>query len=152
MAGRVYQSVEEFWDAMEAALPAAMEEYVAPFVENVLRQHIASDIYGVYTPHPDGWVNGTYQRRHVLEEAVVSKMNGGTLETTSTANPSASILGHATLGGDDGGFFDLLASDNMGLWAGGFPRPAVVKAQAEIDSSVDTMENLLQKGLEAIVG
>ena len=151
MAGKTYESIEEFFAAVEAALPAAVEEYVAPYVEDILSAHIESDIYDVYSPKPNGWVHGTYQRRHALTGSITSIINGNVLSTTSTATPNASVTGAATWGSADGAFFDLLASGNMGLWRGGFPRPAIPRAQAEVDGSIGVIENLLQKGLEDIL-
>lgn len=152
MAGREYNSVEEFLSAVEAAIPTVAEEYIAPYVEDVLSAHIESDIYGVYTPKPNGWVHGTYHRRHALTGGIQSVFKGDVLSTTSTAAPSPSVTGAATWGSSDGAFFDLLASGNMGLWRGGFPRPAIPKAQAEIDASMDILDRLFEKGLDAILG
>ena len=152
MAGRVYNSIEEFYSAVEAAIPIVAEEDIAPYVEDILSSHIESDIYGVYTPKPNGWVNGTYHRRHALTGGIQSVFDGTTLSTTSVAAPSASVTGAATWGSRTGAFFDLLASGNMGLWRGGFARPAVDKAQAEVDGSMSVLENIFQKGLDAILG
>ena len=148
MAGKAYDSIDGFYDAVVAALPTVMQEYVAPYVEDILSEHIESDIYDVYTPKENGWVNGTYHRRHALTWNIASFIKGDTLSTTSTAAPSASITGARTWGSEDGAFFDLLASGNMGLWRGGFPRPAIPKAQAEVDKSITVIENLVQKGLD----
>lgn len=152
MAGGVYNSVEEFLAAVEAAIPEVAEEYIAPYVEDVLSRHIESDIYDVYTPKEGGWVHGTYHRRHALTGGIQSVFKGDVLSTTSTAAPSPSILGAATWGSAEGAFFDLLASGNMGLWRNGFPRPAIPKAQAEIDGSTDVLDRLFEKGLNAILG
>lgn len=152
MAGKTYNGIEDFYAAVEASLPKAMEEYVAPFVEDVLSEHVESDIYDVYTPKENGWVNGTYHRRHALTWNIKSVVKDGVMSTTSVAEPSRSITGAATWGSKDGAFFDLLASGNMGLWRGGFPRPAIPKAQAEVDASIGTIETLLQRGLEYILG
>ena len=152
MAGAVYNSVEEFLSAVEAAIPTVAEEYIAPYVEDVLSAHIESDIYGVYSPKPDGWVHGTYGRRHALTGGIQSVFKGNVLSTTSVAAPSPSITGAATWGSAEGAFFDLLASGNMGLWRGGFARPAIPKAQAEIDGSMDVLDRLFEQGLNAILG
>lgn len=152
MAGAVYNSVEEFLSAVEAAIPTVAEEYIAPYVEDVLSAHIESDIYGVYSPKPDGWVHGTYSRRHALTGGIQSVFKGNVLSTTSVAAPSPSVTGAATWGSAEGAFFDLLASGNMGLWRGGFARPAIPKAQAEIDGSMDVLDRLFEQGLNAILG
>ena len=152
MAGGVYDSVEEFLAAVEAAIPTVAEEYIAPYIEDILSAHIESDIYGVYSPKPNGWVHGTYHRRHALTGAIQSTFSGGVLSTTSTAAPSPSITGAGTWGSAQGAFFDLLASGNMGLWRGGFARPAIPQAQAEVDASADVLDRLFEKGLDAILG
>lgn len=153
MAGKTYNSIEEYIAAVEAALPKVLEEYFAPHIEDVLKKHVQSDIYDAYTPKEGGWINGTtYQRRHSLLNTIESQINGNVMATTSSASPSPSVRKGSVWGSADGAFFDLLASGNMGIWRGGFPRPAVERAQAEIDGEMAFLEGLLQKGLEAIVG
>ena len=116
MAGKTYESIEDFYAAVEAAMPVVMKEYVAPYVEDVLSRHIESDIYAVYTPKENGWVHGTYQRRHALTWGIFSAIDGDYLSTTSSAAPSRSITGAATWGSDGGEFFDCL---HLGIWVYG---------------------------------
>ena len=35
----------------------------------------------------------------------------------------------------------------MGLWRGGFPRPVIPSAQAEIDGNIQLLENLCHAGI-----
>lgn len=152
MPKQTYDSIEDFFADVEAALPTVMEEYIAPYVEDVLSDYIESHIYEAYTPKENGWVHGTYHRRHALTWGIFSKIEGDYLLTTSNAPPSRSITGAATWGSDGGAFFDLLASDNLGIWRGGFPRPVIPYAQAEVDRNIQLLDNLCQKGLDAIMG
>lgn len=151
MATKTYDSLEDFYADVEAAMPKIMEEYVAPYVEDILSEFIERCIYDVYTPKENGWVHGTYQRRHALTSGIFSKIEDDYLSTTSNAPPNRSITGATTWGSDGGAFFDLLASGNMGLWRGGFPRPVIPIAQAEIDRNIQLLDNLCQKGLDAIM-
>lgn len=152
MAKTTFNSLEEYCEAVEKALPKVMEEYVAPYVENILRYHIMDDIYGSYTPKPGGWCGSTYQRRYSLMTNIESRIEGNTLITTSTASPGPSILGDPTWGSENGAFFDLLAADDHGLWFGGFPRPAVEFAQAELDESGRILDHYVELGLEDMFG
>ena len=133
-----YSSIEELVAAASAATQKVLENDIAPLVEDILRNHISSDIYGVYSPRPGAWVRGTtYHRRHVLEGEITSWTDGmNTLFTTSIAVPSRPVVkGYSVHGGRDGGFLKLLGEGNMGIWRRGFPRPAVMNAQREVNSS-----------------
>ena len=153
MARTTFNSLEEYCAAVTEALPKVMEEYVAPYVENILRYHIMDDVYGTYTPKPGAWVGGTtYQRRYSLMTNITSRIEGETLITTSTASPGPSILGQPTWGSEDGAFFDLLVSENQGIWRSGFPRPAVEFAQAELDESGRILDHNVELGLEDMLG
>lgn len=140
--------------AIENKVPVILKEYVAPVAEQIFKEHIKSDIYNVYSPKPNGWVTSggertTYQRRHVLEGAVKSDMEGkNTLVVTSTASPSPSVLPGYGVSGGDGGFLKLLESGNMGLWRGGFARPAVSNAQRDFDSS-SRISKAIESGIKA---
>jgi hypothetical protein len=152
MAGKVYRSVGEYVAAVEAAIPAAAENTIAVWVKEILRQYIARDVYGTYTPKPGGWVGGeTYRRRHELVNSVEAWMEGNTLVATSTGEPSYSILGGTVYGGDEGEFLVLLASGNMGISGCQFPRPVIPQAQAAINSNIGLLTDLLISGLNEIV-
>ncbi|MFQ8982634.1 MAG: hypothetical protein ACLR6W_00015 [Evtepia sp.] len=131
------------WAALEAAIKnecnQIIETEIVPKAEEILRKHIASDIYGAYTPKPGAWVNGTtYSRRHVLEGSVYSRKEGeGRYLVTSDASASPSVVpGYSFSPRGAGSFLALLESGNMGIWRGGFARPAVGNAQKEVDQMI----------------
>lgn len=125
-----------------------LSEDVAPVAEDILRDHIMKDIYQKYTPKTNGWVtwtpNGglvpaTYRRRYSLLGYIHSKVEGGgVLFVTSSAKRQPSIMPSSVSRGYpqyDGDFLKLLESGHMGLWRGGFARPAVSNAQQEMNNS-----------------
>lgn len=131
------------WAALEAAIKSEcnriIQTEIVPKAEEILRKHIASDIYGAYTPKTGGWVNGTtYSRRNVLEGAVYSRQEGeGRYLVTSDAPASSSVVrGYNFSPHGAGAFLALLESGHMGIWRGGFARPAVSNAQKEVDQMI----------------
>ena len=131
------------WASLEAPIKnecnQIIETEIVPKAEEILRKHIASDIYGAYTPKPGAWVNGTtYSRRHVLEGSVYSRKEGeGRYLVTSDASASPSVVpGYSFSPRGAGSFLALLESGNMGIWRGGFARPAVGNAQKEVDQMI----------------
>ena len=146
------------WAALEAATKRAskriLQRDVSPVAEEILRSHIETDIYGVYRPKPNAWVNGTtYQRRHVLPAAVTSIFEGDdTLVVTSTAAPSRPVRPGASFShSEPGAFLKLLQSGHMGIWRGGFARPAVRNTQQEVDGSPRIKQAILQ-GIKREIG
>lgn len=145
----------------ESALLGSLENVAADILMNdvrpvaieIFKKHIASDIYNAYTPKSGGWVgHTTYQRRHVLEGAVVGEMESSdTLCVTSTASPSPSILGIGFSGAGDGGFLQMLQVGNMGIWKSGFPRPAI--ANTELDyASNPSIQSAIKSGIARLFG
>lgn len=126
--------------AIEKEIPKILVEDVAPYVWEVLKKHIETDIYDAYTPKPGAWVHGTtYQRRHMLnadENKVVLMEGKDTVVVTSGANASPSVVkGYSFRNRYSGSFLALIESGNTGIWRGGFPRPAVANTEAELDKS-----------------
>ena len=154
MASRTFGSYEELIAAVKAVIPNILTDYVADVAEEILLDHIESDIYDAYAPQPGKWINdSTYPRRHALEHGVDSWMESpDTLVVTSKANPSPAIIsGHSVYGGDSGGFLRLLESGNMGISGCQFPRPAVTSTQAEFGSS-SALSAALQRGIRSEIG
>lgn len=146
------------WDSLIKAVDDKAENVlkkdVAPIAEELLRKHIKSDIYDVYTPRENAWVNGsTYQRRHVLEESITSFMSDkNTLLITSSATASPAIVnGWSFHNRYPGAFLKLLESGNMGIWKRGFPRPAVSNTQDEIDQS-PKIKSAIKQGIQREIG
>lgn len=146
------------WDSLIKAVDDKAENVlkkdVAPIAEELLRKHIKSDIYDVYTPRENAWVNGsTYQRRHVLEESITSFMSDkNTLLITSPATASPAIVkGWSFHNRYPGAFLKLLESGNMGIWKRGFPRPAVSNTQDEIDQS-PKIKSAIKQGIQREIG
>lgn len=148
MADHWFSDWETLTAAVEKRVPAILTKDVAPVAEEILRKHIKSDIYDVYTPKENGWVHGsTYQRRHILEDSIVAYVNGDTLVVTSTATASPSVIyGWSFENRYAGAFLEMLETGNMGFWRKDFPRPAVSNAQKEIDKS-DEITAAIQKGI-----
>lgn len=146
------------WDSLVEAVESKAEKIlrddVAPVAEALLKQHIKSDIYDVYTPHENAWVNSsTYQRRHVLEESITSFISDkNTLLITSTATASPAVVsGWSFQNRYPGAFLKLLESGNMGIWRQGFPRPAVSNTQNEIDGSPQ-IKSAIRNGIKREIG
>jgi hypothetical protein len=124
------------WEALvaqaQAKLDLVLQQDVSPVAEEILQERIAADIYAAYTP-------AYYQRRHVLEESIVSDITApGTLLVTSTADASPSLVpGYAFENRYPGAFLEMLEVGNMGFWRRHFPRPAVSMAQGVIDRSAE---------------
>ena len=120
-----------------------LETDVAKYMEDVLREHIYSDIYDVNEPGENMWVNHTtYQRRYALPRNVRSYINkkGNIVRVTSTAVARSPILGGGSRWGAPGAFLNMLQEGNMGFLStrthyGYFPRSALANAQHEIETS-----------------
>ena len=154
MADRFFSDWESLVSAVDAKATQILQRYVAPVAEDILKKHIKSDIYDVYTPKTNGWVNGTtYQRRHALEQAVTTIVQDKhTILVTSTATASPAVLsGWSFHNRYPGAFLKLLEVGNMGIWRGGFPRPAVTNTQNEIDTSQE-IKSAIQNGIQREIG
>lgn len=163
MADRFFSDWESLVSAVDAKATQILQRDVAPVAEDILKKHIKSDIYDAYTPKTNGWVlktqtaNGqdqyvrtTYQRRNDLIDAVYSRMMGKhTLFITSKAKVNTPLFGKFQ--NHEGAFLELLESGNMGLWRGGFPRPAVMNTQNEIDTSHE-IKSAIQNGIQREIG
>lgn len=154
MADRFFSDWESLVSAVDAKATQILQRDVAPVAEDILKKHIKSDIYDVYTPKQNGWVNGTtYQRRHALEQAVTTIVQDKhTILVTSTATASPAVLsGWSFHNRYPGAFLKLLEVGNMGIWRGGFPRPAVTNTQNEIDTSQE-IKSAIQNGIQREIG
>lgn len=157
MADKYFSDWETLISAIDAKTENILKQDVAPVAETILKKHIESDIYDVYTPKENGWVtqNGqptTYQRRHVLEDEVVSLMSNKTLTVTSTASASPSVVkGYSFRNRYPGIFLKLLESGNMGIWRGGFPRPAVKNTQLEFNTGT-AVKSAIKRGIKREIG
>lgn len=138
MAARKAASAQPSASNLTEAINQAMLEDVAPVVEEILRRHIQTDIYDVYTPKEGAWIGGeTYERSHLLEDNVTSYIiDGDTLLTTSMTTADRPIVeGYEFSSNYPGAFLEMLASGRTGIWSSGFSRPAVENAQAEVNNS-----------------
>lgn len=154
MADTYFSDWDDLVNAVDSKLSIILEKDVAPIAEEILSKHIKSDIYDVYTPKENGWVNGTtYQRRHLLEDTVTSiTLDNNTLLVTSTATASPSIIGGWSFHNRyQGAFLKLIESGNTGIWKSGFPRPAVTNTQEEIDNS-NKITSAIKRGIKREIG
>lgn len=132
-----------------------LEDDVAPVATKILKKHIKTDIYDAYTPKTNGWVvmrgkkriRQTYQRRNDLSADLFYIVNKDKeLTVSSNSNPMPPITGAKIRFNGYGSLLYLLESADMGLWRGGFPRPAVTNAQKEINESA-AIANAINHGL-----
>lgn len=133
-----YDSWEALTSAAQKKCRTILDKDIAPIAEDILKKYIKSDIYDAYTPIPNGWVGGqTYERRHVLDGSVChSFISDDEILITSNETASKSVVkGYSFHNRRPGSFLKLLETGNMGIWAHGFPRPAVGNAQKEINRS-----------------
>lgn len=154
MAEQSFSDWESLIEAVNNKANKILKERVAPVAEDILKNHIKSDIYDVYSPKENGWVGSTtYQRRHVLEDAVTTIFqNRNTILITSTATASPAILsGWSFHNRYPGAFLKLLEVGNMGIWHNGFPRPAVTNTQNELDTSRE-IKSAIINGIENEIG
>ena len=166
MADRFFSDWESLVSAVDAKATQILQRDVAPVAEDILKKHIKSDIYDAYTPKTNGWVlkvgttasgkdkyvRTTYQRRNDLIDAVYSRMMGKhTLFITITSSAKVNTPLFGKFKNHEGAFLELLESGNMGLWRGGFPRPAVMNTQNEIDTSHE-IKSAIQNGIQREIG
>lgn len=158
MADTYFSDWDTLIKAAETKVEKILKKDVAPIAEEILKKHIQSDIYDVYTPKENGWVlsdgtRTTYKRRHVLEKSVTSYMSDrNTLLITSTATASPAVVsGWSFHNRYPGAFLKLLESGNMGIWRGGFPRPAVLNTQEELDRSTQ-IQSAIKNGIKREIG
>jgi hypothetical protein len=148
-------NVEKYYDDWGPLVAAAnrktktiLETDVAPVAEDILKRHIRDDIYGAYRPKTNGWVDedghrATYERRNDLSNKVTSvfeqTFTGTTITVTSTEIPRHPVRkGFAKTWWNHnrttGSLLQLLESGNMGIWRGGFARPAVSNTQEAFET------------------
>ena len=150
---QAYSSWEQLTSAAQKKCADILQRDVATIAKEILKRHIISDIYNAYTPKHDGWVlyrggkwqRTTYARRHVLENSLYGVLSApDELLITSRAAPAKSIVAESKFNNSvPGAFVKLLESGNIGLWCGGFPRPAVSNAQKEIDKSSEIQKAIV---------
>lgn len=141
---RNFDDWEGLTDAVQRKCATILDKAVAPIAKEIVRKHIETDIYGAYTPKENGWVNSdgepaTYERRKLLlsRGAIYHEFSApDEIMVTSkvTASPAV-VKGWSFRNRYPGAFLKLLEVGNMGIWRGGFPRPAIGNAQKEIDKS-----------------
>lgn len=130
-----------------------LTRYVAPVIEKILEKHVEEDIYGVDPRGPHSWYGGLYPRRHNIAKNIKSEIDGnGVLHVTSTEEANAPARGWHSSG--PGGFLELFEVGNMGFLkrhGKSFPRPAVTRAQKEVDSSPE-VRAAVELGLREVLG
>lgn len=147
-------SWEALTDVVQQRCATILDKSVAPIAKDIVRKHIETDIYGAYTPKENGWVSSdgtptTYKRRRLLLKrgAIYHKFSAAD-EIMVTSNVTASpaiVKGWSFRNRYPGAFLKLLETGNMGIWRGGFPRPAIGNAQKEIDRSSEISRVIRQE-------
>lgn len=156
------ETLEQLYAEAQLLLDDILKTEIATWAKGVLREHIWTDIYNAYTPKTNGWVAGrqgnksapfngrqrvTYQRRYNLPRLVYSRLiESGVLFVTSDAKRRPSIYpNQKQYSAHAGSFLELLEGDaskpngGLGIWAGGFPRPAVSNAQKTVDKNLSSV-------------
>ena len=147
-------SWEALTEVVKQRCATILDKSVAPIAKDIVRKHIETDIYGAYTPKENGWVSSdgtptTYKRRRLLLKrgAIYHKFSAAD-EIMVTSNVTASpaiVKGWSFRNRYPGAFLKLLETGNMGIWRGGFPRPAIGNAQKEIDRSSEISRVIRQE-------
>lgn len=131
--------------AVKSKIPSVLE-HVAPTAEKALNKRMEKDIYKAYKPKVNGWISedgktrATYQRRYSLKGTAYSLLPKGsnTLTVTAFAWPRDPIVkGWVFVDKQEGAFLEMLEKGarrgRLGIWVGGFNRPAVGNLQKEIN-------------------
>lgn len=152
-----YDDIGSLIAAAEAKVTTILRSDVSPIAEQIVREHIESDIYGAYSPKPGGWFGGKmytepYRRRHDLASQVYTIHQGNDeILVTSYATGNIPVLsGYSWARGEPGSFLQFIEQGGFGLWQDGFPRPAIKNAQAEIDASLSggAIASAIQGGIK----
>ena len=131
-------------DVVQQRCATILDKRVAPIAKEIVRKYIETDIYVAYTPKENGWVTTdgtptTYKRRRLLlKRGAIYHKFSAVDEIMITSNVTASpavVKGWSFRNRYPGAFLKLLETGNMGIWRGGFPRPAIGNAQKEINKS-----------------
>ena len=157
MPNTQFDSWDSLADAVQQRCKTILDKDVAPIAKKIVRQHINDDIYEAYTPKENGWVSSdgtptTYKRRNLLLKRgaiyheFTTKKNDEIIITSKVTASPAVVKGWSFHNRYPGAFLKLLESGNMGIWHGGFPRPAIGNAQKEIDKSPQ-INAVIQAGL-----
>ena len=155
MSATSYDNWKDLVNAVQEGLNSVLKKDVAPVAKNILSEHIKTDIYDAYTPKENGWVKkvrgkqvrATYERRNdLIKEVYAGFENSHTLFVTSGAEANTPVLGKFRE--HTGAFLELLESGNMGLWRGGFPRPAVSRAVADMKTNTK-LEAAINDGISS---
>ena len=154
MPNRQFEDWDLLTDAVQSRCATILDKKVAPIAKNIVRKHIQTDIYDVYTPKENGWVLSdgsptTYKRRYLLLKNgaiyhTFSKSDEIMITSNVTASPAV-VKGWSFRNRYPGAFLKLLETGNMGVWHGGFPRPAIGNAQKEIDKSLQIRSVISQE-------
>lgn len=158
MPNKHFDSWDTLTEAVQHRCKTILDKDVAPIAKKIVRNHIETDIYGVYTPRDLGWVDSnwlraTYERRYSLLKrgAIYHKFTtdkSDEIMITSDAKASPAVVkGWSFRHRYAGAFLKLLETGNMGIWSGGFPRPAIGNAQKEINRSSE-IRRVIQQGLD----
>lgn len=161
-------NIAQLYNEAQKILDEILEKDISVYTKAILSQHIWNDIYWAYTPKVGGWssryantqgqhdASGTYRRRYGLPRSVYSVLvESGVLMTTSDAKPRPPVKRSKSYPAQPGEFLLLLEGNSsaynggMGVWQGGFPRPAVTRAQREINHD---MPAIIRKYLKDRIG
>lgn len=125
-----YAALEKY---ILAELKNTLQTEIADMVDETIKQHAISDVYGAYNPR-------TYNRRGLLSSGGYYKhdLNGFSLTVTDeTPGNTPSGYGHAPSGTELSEIIETGAQGNGGgLWREAFARPYMENAQREVDEKV----------------
>lgn len=134
----VFETFAAMKKHIEDELKSALQNEIGDMVDQTIREHAVSDVYGVYTP-------SFYDRRDLLKSGdyYLHELNGFSLtvrDITPGDTPVAS--GHNPVGTELSEIIETGAQNNgFGKWLGAFPRPYMSNAQEEvIPKAVDILQ------------
>lgn len=140
-------------EIQENLIPEILKD-ISSVAEQILKDRIKKDIYGVYQPKEGAWVLGsTYRRREELIPLVVSEVRDkNTLFVTSLAEASESILKNSIFSENhNGAFLELLEKGDLGFWRKNFPRPAISNTEREYEKG-NKIKAELNKSIKTRIG
>ena len=111
-----FGSWDELMSAMDGGLKATLQQDVGNYLNDLLREYIAVEIYGVYSPKPNAWVTisydsdgnrvakpSTYRRRYSLLDGISAIMlDDHTVSSSNNAKPDTPIGRGFNMGGIGG--------------------------------------------------
>ena len=128
----VFESIAEVEEYLKQQMEEALANEVADMVDETVRQHAQSDVYGAYSPM-------SYSRRGLLAAGNYTHEVSGLSLTVRDETPGSppSGYGHTPSGTELSEIIETGAQGNGGgHWIDAFARPYMENAQRDVDEKV----------------